>query len=76
MELFDNRVVQWRQAHTVLLTAPRIPAGIRSFQRNLQESGGMGQESTGMRQESAGMTRFLQEWIWIPQESTGMGYFE
>jgi hypothetical protein len=36
----------------------------------------MGQESTGMRQESAGMSGFRQEWIQIPQESTGMGYFE
>jgi hypothetical protein len=36
----------------------------------------MGQESTGMRQESAGMTGFRQEWNWIPQESTGMRYFE
>jgi hypothetical protein len=51
---------------SVLLTAPMIPA----------ESGGMGHESTRMRQESTGMSGFRQEWNWIPQESTGMGYLE
>ena len=48
----------------VLLDAPRIPAGMTGFRwippewdRNPQESTGMGQESTGMRLESipAGM---------------------
>jgi RNase H-like domain found in reverse transcriptase/Integrase zinc binding domain len=57
----------------LLFHAPHIPAGMTGFHRIPPEWDRNPLESTGMRLESTGIIIFLQEWYWIPQESTGMG---